>query len=131
MLVTRYAPRMSRPLGEKDWLNPVFEIDVIERRFRTRRTRLLCERGCNRQDGNAGAREVNGHAGRSFAKVLYTLRARRLEWINSVSGMDNHRNGEPGGTRTRDPLIKSQMLYRLSYRPDVAIGAEVRLVRGT
>lgn len=27
-------------------------------------------------------------------------------------------NGEPGGTRTRDPLIKSQMLYRLSYRPD-------------
>ena len=25
--------------------------------------------------------------------------------------------GEPGGTRTRDPLIKSQMLYRLSYRP--------------
>ncbi len=26
-------------------------------------------------------------------------------------------NGEPGGTRTRDPLIKSQMLYQLSYRP--------------
>src|ERR1039457_5477099 len=25
--------------------------------------------------------------------------------------------GEPGGTRTRDPLIKRQMLYRLSYRP--------------
>ena len=25
--------------------------------------------------------------------------------------------GEPGGTRTRDPLIKSQMLYQLSYRP--------------
>jgi hypothetical protein len=24
-------------------------------------------------------------------------------------------NGEPAGTRTRDPLIKSQMLYRLSY----------------
>ena len=24
--------------------------------------------------------------------------------------------GEPGGARTRDPLIKSQMLYRLSYR---------------
>jgi hypothetical protein len=22
---------------------------------------------------------------------------------------------EPGGIRTRDPLIKSQMLYRLSY----------------
>ncbi len=25
--------------------------------------------------------------------------------------------GEPGGTRTRDHLIKSQMLYQLSYRP--------------
>ncbi len=25
------------------------------------------------------------------------------------------RNGEPGGIRTRDPLIKSQVLYRLSY----------------
>ncbi len=24
--------------------------------------------------------------------------------------------GEPAGTRTQDPLIKSQMLYRLSYR---------------
>ena len=26
-------------------------------------------------------------------------------------------NGEPGGTRTRDPLLKRQMLFRLSYRP--------------
>ena len=25
--------------------------------------------------------------------------------------------GEPGGDRTRDHLIKSQMLYQLSYRP--------------
>ena len=25
--------------------------------------------------------------------------------------------GGPAGVRTRDPLIKSQMLYRLSYRP--------------
>ena len=25
--------------------------------------------------------------------------------------------GEPGGIRTHDPLIKSQMLYRLSYGP--------------
>jgi hypothetical protein len=24
-------------------------------------------------------------------------------------------DGEPGGIRTRDPLIKSQVLYRLSY----------------
>ena len=27
------------------------------------------------------------------------------------------KHGEPGGTRTRDPLIKSQMLCQLSYRP--------------
>ena len=27
------------------------------------------------------------------------------------------RNGEPGGTRTRDHRIKSAMLYQLSYRP--------------
>ena len=26
-------------------------------------------------------------------------------------------SGEPGGTRTRDPVIKSHMLYQLSYRP--------------
>lgn len=27
------------------------------------------------------------------------------------------RNGERGGTRTHDPLIKSQLLYQLSYAP--------------
>ena len=27
-----------------------------------------------------------------------------------------HLNGEPGGDRTHDHLIKSQMLYQLSYR---------------
>ena len=27
------------------------------------------------------------------------------------------KNGEPGGTRTRDHRIKSAMLYQLSYRP--------------
>jgi hypothetical protein len=25
--------------------------------------------------------------------------------------------GEPGGTRTRDHMIKSHVLYQLSYRP--------------
>ena len=29
--------------------------------------------------------------------------------------------GELGGIRTRDPLIKSQMLYRLSYEPKLVI----------
>ncbi len=33
----------------------------------------------------------------------------------SSSVLDLH--GEPGGTRTRDPVIKSHMLYQLSYRP--------------
>ena len=28
-------------------------------------------------------------------------------------------NGEPGGNRTRDPSIKSAVLYRLSYRPAI------------
>src|SRR5215469_15589741 len=27
------------------------------------------------------------------------------------------RFGEPGGTRTRDPVLKRHMLYHLSYRP--------------
>ncbi len=29
----------------------------------------------------------------------------------------NEVDGEPGGDRTRDPQIKSLMLYQLSYRP--------------
>jgi hypothetical protein len=35
--------------------------------------------------------------------------------------------GERAGARTQDPLIKSQVLYRLSYAlvPDAAEGAEV------
>src|SRR5690242_15253205 len=32
-----------------------------------------------------------------------------------VSGLDNDCNGERGGTRTLDPMIKSHVLYRLSY----------------
>src|SRR5579872_4810737 len=27
--------------------------------------------------------------------------------------------GEPGGTRTRDPVLKRHMLYHLSYRPNL------------
>jgi hypothetical protein len=33
------------------------------------------------------------------------------------SGKRKRKNGEPGGTRTRDHRIKSAMLYQLSYRP--------------
>jgi hypothetical protein len=34
-------------------------------------------------------------------------------------------NGDPGGNRTRDNLIKSQVLYRLSYRI-ISVGKNVR-----
>jgi hypothetical protein len=33
-----------------------------------------------------------------------------------VSG-ENQKSGEPDRIRTCDPLIKSQLLYQLSYRP--------------
>ena len=34
--------------------------------------------------------------------------------------------GEPGGTRTRDPVIKSHMLYHLSYR----LAREISMLTG-
>ena len=44
---------------------------------------------------------------------------------NQNAGNDD---GEPGGTRTRDPMIKSHVLYRLSYGlgPRVCTGGLVR-----
>jgi hypothetical protein len=39
-------------------------------------------------------------------------------WIRPVahlSGLDKKAIGERGGTRTLDPMIKSHVLYRLSY----------------
>ena len=36
--------------------------------------------------------------------------------------------GDPGGTRTHDPLIKSQLLYQLSYGVAIVI-FELRLQR--
>ena len=53
--------------------------------------------------------------------------APRSEWQRHISDTKKTRplttsnlkrkNGEPGGTRTRDHRIKSAMLYQLSYRP--------------
>src|ERR1051325_8196421 len=42
-------------------------------------------------------------------------------------------NGEPSRTRTCDPLVKSQLLYQLSYRPIYMQRARegVLLLRGT
>ena len=39
------------------------------------------------------------------------------KWPNRVSPDKIERSGEPVGIRTRDLLIKSQLLYQLSYRP--------------
>ena len=36
-------------------------------------------------------------------------------------------DGEPAGTRTQDPVIKSHVLYRLSYRLVRALHTEKRL----
>src|SRR6266403_1073382 len=44
--------------------------------------------------------------------------------FNPPQVMEN--NGEPSRARTCDPLIKSQLLYQLSYRPTT----EVRIIRG-
>ncbi len=33
------------------------------------------------------------------------------------SNSEDDANGEPGGARTRDHMIKSHVLYQLSYRP--------------
>ena len=34
-----------------------------------------------------------------------------------MSDQEDDRYGRPAGTRTPDPLIKSQLLYQLSYGP--------------
>jgi hypothetical protein len=44
--------------------------------------------------------------------------------VTYVSGPDTDNSGEPAGTRTQDHLIKSQVLYQLSYglRATVCMG---------
>src|SRR5262249_13654554 len=39
-----------------------------------------------------------------------------VQSVTYVSGPDKFQYGEPGGTRTHDHLIKSHVLYHLSYR---------------
>jgi uncharacterized protein (TIGR02118 family) len=62
------------------------------------------------------------------AYELYGLRAFEFikcgTWVvpRKIKGLDIsaevfEKNGGPAGTRTPDPLIKSQLLYQLSYRP--------------
>ena len=57
----------------------------------------------------------------NFARGQYETRQTRAEiaefGTGTLIGFGLPRNGEPGGTRTRDHRIKSAMLYQLSYRP--------------
>jgi hypothetical protein len=58
------------------------------------------------------------------------LKALALDGVSSKSARlltnrnQNGKNGEPGGTRTRDHRIKSAMLYQLSYRPGGNVGIQ-------
>ena len=58
-------------------------------------------------------------------KISYTLR-KPYDYIRSLnkkipSKTEGIAIGEPDGIRTHDPLIKSQMLYRLSYGPSTQL----------
>ena len=53
----------------------------------------------------------------SAQKANSRTRAKREIARPLTNGKNVVSSGEPGGTRTRDPLLKRQMLYRLSYRP--------------
>jgi hypothetical protein len=50
-----------------------------------------------------------------FGKRLSPMSEVRSVTYTYVSGPDNGFYGERGGTRTLDPMIKSHVLYRLSY----------------
>jgi hypothetical protein len=52
---------------------------------------------------------------------------RRFFYIFHTERNTSPKNGEPGAVRTRDNLIKSQVLYRLSY--GLPKSAEMHLVR--
>ncbi len=60
--------------------------------------------------------------GKNSAAPRKPLRAKSVTYVLGTICYLCVRSGqmilsEPGGTRTRDPLLKRQMLYRLSYRP--------------
>jgi hypothetical protein len=61
------------------------------------------------------AGQVTPSEAESVLKLLEALGA-LLNQKGSFAGKFLIFHGEPGGTRTRDPLLKRQMLYRLSYR---------------
>lgn len=62
-------------------------------------------------EGARGCQKLHYHASGSHAAVAF--RATRARQMRKDLRPDD--TGEPAGIRTPDPLIKSQMLYRLSY----------------
>ena len=48
--------------------------------------------------------------------------AEMLRGNQALQEGDNGWFGEPGGARTRDPVLKRHMLYHLSYRPCLWFG---------
>ena len=59
-------------------------------------------------------------AGAVAVARIETRLSRRDERVNRAvlpSHKPERAAGEPGGTRTRDPVLKRHMLYHLSYRP--------------
>jgi hypothetical protein len=56
-----------------------------------------------------------GWSGRSGEAASLTLELGENVDTAWTHNRDGRESGEPVGIRTRDPLIKSQVLYRLSY----------------
>ena len=58
-----------------------------------------------------------GHETRSFLPRRRVHDRYTRNWKLLTNRYEKTNRGEPGGTRTRDPMLKRHMLYRLSYRP--------------
>ena len=52
--------------------------------------------------------------GAERSRTIATLNRRRISQVQPVAGLDDSVRNTPPGTRTPNPLIKSQLLYRLS-----------------
>gem|GEM_PF-3023176 len=88
--------------------------------------RKSCFPGCRPQTG----RPVDSATCQRRHRSVRTIVWARLEWLTDIENTNRKRNvrvggshryrefGEPGGTRTRDPVLKRHMLYHLSYRPN-------------
>ena len=62
--------------------------------------------------------------GPNAADLFECLTLKKQVAPKGLSFNATRRFGEPVGIRTRDLLIKSQLLYQLSYRPTAALTKE-------